>query len=165
MNWDEGTEGIIKRNLLIGNLECAAEVALKAGRTAEALLIAEAGGKALLDRIKEEYFTQSKDSYVKHFLRSIVQEDFKEIVSSQALHAKGSNWKEMIAYLLSYVEGEELNGFVHELAEDLLNRKKDINSAIACYMISQSTETVVDLWKKRAHFYIKKGEDRNEALF
>jgi hypothetical protein len=44
VNWDEGTEGIIKRNLLIGNLEYAAEVALKAGRTAEALLIAEAGG-------------------------------------------------------------------------------------------------------------------------
>jgi hypothetical protein len=29
---------------LIGNLDYAAEVALKAGRTAEALLIAEAGG-------------------------------------------------------------------------------------------------------------------------
>lgn len=44
VNWDEGAEGIIKRNLLVGNLEYAAEVALKAGRTAEALLIAEAGG-------------------------------------------------------------------------------------------------------------------------
>lgn len=55
-NWDEGPEGIIKRNLLMGNLEYAAEVALKCGRTTEALLIAEAGGKAVLDRIKEEYF-------------------------------------------------------------------------------------------------------------
>lgn len=43
-NWDEGVERIIKRNLLVGNLDYAAEVALKAGRTAEALLIAEAGG-------------------------------------------------------------------------------------------------------------------------
>jgi hypothetical protein len=39
-NWDDGYEGIIKKNLLIGNLEYAAEVALKAGRTTEALLIA-----------------------------------------------------------------------------------------------------------------------------
>ena len=45
INWDEGVEGIIKRNLLFGNLEYAAEVALKCGRTAEALLIAEAGGQ------------------------------------------------------------------------------------------------------------------------
>lgn len=44
-NWDEGIEGIIKRNLLIGNLEYAADVALKAGRTTEALLIADAGGE------------------------------------------------------------------------------------------------------------------------
>jgi NACalpha-BTF3-like transcription factor len=44
-NWDEGIEGVIKKNLLIGNLEYAAEVALKAGRTAEALLIADAGGE------------------------------------------------------------------------------------------------------------------------
>ncbi len=86
-------------------------------------------------------------------------------MSSQALHAKGSNWKELIAYLLSYIEGDELNGLVHELAEELLNKKKDINSAIACYMISQSIETVVDLWKKRALFYMKKGENRHESLF
>jgi hypothetical protein len=82
VNWDEGAEGVIKRNLLIGNLEYAAEVALKVGRTAEALLIAEAGGQQLFDRIKEEYFAQSKDSYVKLFLRSIVSDDFKELVST-----------------------------------------------------------------------------------
>ena len=82
MNWDEGAEGIIKRNLLVGNLDCAAEVALKAGRTAEALLIAERGGSQLFERIKEEYFAQTKDSYIKLFLRSIVQEDFKEMVST-----------------------------------------------------------------------------------
>jgi hypothetical protein len=44
-NWDEGAEGIIKRNLLIGNLDYAADVALKCGRTVEAFLIAEAGGE------------------------------------------------------------------------------------------------------------------------
>jgi len=65
-----------------------------------------------------------------------VTEDFKEMVSTQALHAKNSNWKELIAYLISYVEGDELKGLVHELAEELLNKKKDINSAIVCYMIS-----------------------------
>ena len=55
-NWDEGHESIIKQNLLIGNLEMAAEVALKSGRTTEALLIAEAGGSELFNYIKESYF-------------------------------------------------------------------------------------------------------------
>lgn len=135
-NWDEGAEGIIKRNLLIGNLEYAAEVALKAGRTAEALLIAEAGGDQLFEKIKEEYFVQQKDSYIKLFLRSIVQDDFKELISQQALHHKHANWKESLAYFLSYLEGPDMKTLVHELADELLNKKKDINSAIICYMIS-----------------------------
>jgi hypothetical protein len=82
-NWDEGIEGVIKKNLLIGNLEYAAEVALKAGRTAEALLIADAGGEQLFEKIKEEYFNNiCKDSYVKTYIKSIVQDDFKELVNS-----------------------------------------------------------------------------------
>lgn len=72
-NWDEGVESIIKKNLLIGNLEYAAEIAMKSGRTTEALLIAEAGGEQLFDKIKEEYFSNiCKDSYVKLYIRSIV---------------------------------------------------------------------------------------------
>ena len=31
-NWDEGVEGIIKRNLLLGNLDGAVDCALKCGR-------------------------------------------------------------------------------------------------------------------------------------
>lgn len=58
----------------------------------------------MLDRIKEDYFMNSRDSFVKLFLRSIVQKDFKELVSSQALHHKASNWTESLAYLLSYVK-------------------------------------------------------------
>lgn len=165
-NWDEGAESIIKKNLLIGNLEYAAEIALKSGRTTEALLIAEAGGEQLFDKIKEEYFSNvCKDSYVKLYIRSIVQDDFKELIASQSLQ-KNANWRESLAYVLSYVDDKlELKGFVVELADELLNKKKDINSAIACFMIAQSLETVVDLWKKRAQYFIKRGGERNECMF
>lgn len=163
-NWDEGIEGIIKRNLLIGNLEYAAEVAMKAGRTTEALLIAEAGGEKLFEKIKEEYFLQSKDSYIKLYLRSIVQDDFKELVTTNALHHKNSNWRENLAYIISYLEGDDMRGLVRELSEELM-KKKDINSAIICFMISQSLDIVIDLWKKRTLYFIKKGVDRNEMLF
>ncbi len=52
-----------------------------------------------------------------------------------------------------------------ELGEELLTKKKDINSAIICLIIGKSIEQVFDLWKKRALFLMKKGMDRNEALF
>ena len=48
-NWDESVESTIKQNLLIGELQYAAQVALKSGRSTEALLIAEAGGAELYE--------------------------------------------------------------------------------------------------------------------
>jgi hypothetical protein len=48
INWDEGTESVIKRCLLTGQIEEAAECCLKCGRVAEAFLIAEFGGQELL---------------------------------------------------------------------------------------------------------------------
>ena len=55
---------------------------------------------------------------------------------------------------------------VRELADELLNKKKDINAAIISYMIAEEMEIVVDLWKKRTVFYMKKGSvERNEALY
>ena len=51
------------------------------------------------------------------------------------------------------------------MGDELLNKKKDINSAIVCYMIASSLDMVFDLWKKRALFYMKKGAERNETLF
>ena len=160
-NWDEGLEGTIKRSLLIGNLEHAAEVCLKAGRTTEALLIAEAGGEALFNKIKEDYFANyCKDGFVKLQLRSIVNDDFSELVPAL------KNWKEALAYLLAYVEEpRERQTQVHELAEELLTKRKDINSAIACYLLAEADETVVDLWKKRVLYLMKKGHDRTECLF
>jgi hypothetical protein len=50
-DWDSGPESMIKRNLMYGNLEYAAEVALKCGRVAEAFLIAQAGGEDLIEDI------------------------------------------------------------------------------------------------------------------
>lgn len=58
-----------------------------------------------------------------------------------------------------------MKALVHELGDELF-KKKDINGAITCFMVSQSIDVVVDLWKKRFVFlHSKKNMDRNEALF
>ena len=55
-DWNKGQESMIKNNLMLGNLQYAAEVALKSGRTTEALLIAEQGGPEVYAEIKNKYF-------------------------------------------------------------------------------------------------------------
>lgn len=58
-----------------------------------------------------------------------------------------------------------MKGLVQELGDELF-KKKDINGAITCFMVAQSIDIVVDLWKKRYVFlHSKKNMDRNEALF
>ena len=52
------------------------------------------------------------------------------------------------------------------MGDQLLKTKKDINSAIVCYILAHETDMVIDLWKKRALYQIRKqGVDKNEALF
>ena len=72
-NWNEGHEKLIKKNLLIGNLQYAAEIALKCGRTTTALLIAERGGEDLFEDIKQRYFELEKDSFITSVVESITQ--------------------------------------------------------------------------------------------
>ena len=48
INWNTGVEAMIKKNLMVKNLQYAAEAALKHGRVAEAFLIAQMGGPSML---------------------------------------------------------------------------------------------------------------------
>ncbi len=89
-------------------------------------------------------------------MRSIVEEDLKELTQF-----KQSNWKEQISYILSYSKGEEKKEFALNLGEELV-AKRDLNSAMICFMLSKDIEKVVDMWKKRINFFLKKGHDRNE---
>lgn len=57
-----------------------------------------------------------------------------------------------------------MKDLVKELGDELMKMKL-FNQAIICYIISQSLETVIDLWKKRTLAFMKKGMDRNEALY
>jgi len=175
INCDEGAEGIIKQNLLIGELEYAAEVALKCGRTTEALLIAEAGGAELYERIKASFFAQQKDQYVRDVIQAVTKNDFTSIIESvtrpdysmqmqqQPHHC---NWKETLAYVIAYQDDAKLKEVAKRLGDQLFEAKTDINSAIVCYILSNEMDIVTDLWKKRALYQIRKlGINKYEALF
>ena len=155
---------------MIGELQYAAQVALKSGRSTEALLIAEAGGSELFEQIKEEYFAGQKDMFVKEVIQAICNNDFTSIIDQcmrgSAVGPQVCNWKETLAYLIAYEDDEKLREVAKQLGDQLLKVKKDINSAIICYILSREMDIVTDLWKKRALYQIKKlGVDKHEALF
>ena len=154
---------MIKKNLMIGNLQYAAEVALKCGRTTEALLIANAGGADLFEDIRERYFSMQKDPFVKVVLQSIVQESLPTLTSAETLRpanvshfGPAINWQESLTYIFAYEENKaERDALIKELGDNLL-QMKDISAAIVCYLISSAVGDVLSLWMKRAHYQIKK---------
>lgn len=109
VNWNVGSESMIKRNLLIGNYQYAAEVALKIGRTAEAFLIAEMGGSQMLKDIQNKYFEQQKDPYVNNILKQLFNRSYGNVIipEDKQVLEQMPTWQEKIAYVYTYVTAEE----------------------------------------------------------
>jgi protein transport protein SEC31 len=161
-NWDEGPEAMIKKNLLIGNLEGAMDCAMKCGRYAEAILISLKGGDELFLKAKEIFFGINKDNFVKNTVKSIVNDEIDELVTNSTF----KNWKEALAYCLSYSKAKKREELANALAEDLLEKKKDPNSALICFMIARNISRVIDLWRRRLGFIAKRSKGAtNELLF
>lgn len=120
-NWDEAAEGIIKQNLLLGERGWAARVALKAGRTTEALLIAESGGKELFDEIKAEYFALHKDVFVKEVVQAITKNDFSAIIEQASAPSltgeQCCSWKETLAYVIAYEDAGKVKQVARALGD------------------------------------------------
>lgn len=121
-------------------------------------------------QIKQEYFNNHKDQFVKEIIQAISTDDFSTVIESVTATNMNQlpvcSWKETLAYVIAYEDDEKLKEVAKDLGDQLLKQKKDINSAIICYIISKELSIVTDLWKKRALYQIRKlGIDKNEALF
>ena len=102
-NWNQGAEGIIKRNLMVGNIDAAAECAFKCGRITEALLLAlSSNNDSLFEELQDEYFKNHQDPFVSTVIKRIIDEDRSKLT----LEVGKSNWKEAVAYTLSYQKKE-----------------------------------------------------------
>lgn len=74
---------MIKKNLMVGNLQYAAECALKCGRSAEALLIAQMGGPQMLKDIQSRFFDNQQDSFLSTILKPLFHKNFAELVTPE----------------------------------------------------------------------------------
>lgn len=99
-----------------------------------------------------------KDPFVQTVLKRIVDEDEEQLV----LESANKNWKEALAYCLSYSK-ENVDKLTEKLGDEL-QKKKDFNSAIVCFILSKNIQKVAHLWKQRADFLISKKPEIKEAV-
>jgi hypothetical protein len=76
-----------------------------------------------------------------------------------------TSWQESLSYIYAYESEKDRDVLVKQLGDTLL-KMRNVSAAIVCYIISKSIGEVLDLWKQRSLFQIKKQEKtREQALF
>jgi protein transport protein SEC31 len=139
INWNQGSEKLIKQCLLIGDLESAVDVALKCGRDAEALLIASAD-KDLFNRTKQSFFNKNKDLFVKNIFSSIINGDFDNLLEYNVL----KDWKEYMLYSKTYLSNEKFISFANAIADKLAS-SNEVSTAIICYILGENYNKCIEL--------------------
>ena len=148
----EEAEPLIRRALVVGNFSAAVDCCIEAGLLTEALLLAQWGESALLERAQQAFFARSKRPFLK-ILHTIIKSELMEYVVSSNLET----WKETLALLGTYGKPEEFPALCEALGSRLETEAKDYKSASLCFMCAVNVPKTIGFW-------VSQLEDSNAKL-
>ncbi|TPX15197.1 uncharacterized protein E0L32_004755 [Thyridium curvatum] len=135
-------EDSITRALMLGNFSKAVDICLKEDRIADAFIIANCGGKELVDKVQAAYLSSKKGSpsYLR-LLSSVIAENLWDVVYNAGL----ADWKETMATLCTFAKPAEFPDLCEALGDRILESgsRKD---ASFCYLVGSKLEKVVSIW-------------------
>ncbi|EFX06673.1 protein transport protein [Grosmannia clavigera kw1407] len=135
-------EDTITKAVMLGKFGRAVDICLKENRIADAFVIANCGGKELVQKVQAAYLaeTQGTPSYLR-LLNSVIAEDLRDVVQQADL----ANWKEALVTLCTFAKPEEFPKFCEGLGDRILEAgsRKD---ASFCYLVGSRLEKVVQIW-------------------
>jgi protein transport protein SEC31 len=142
-----GIDAVVKKAIIVGDFELAVDACMRAGRAADALVIAHAGGPALWHQAQAEYLATSTaqeggDAVIGAAIGAKNKMD--EFIITAASGSKES-WREALALILAYVDGEEFAGSCSALGQRLLD-KENYGAALTCFVCACNTRMVTSVW-------------------
>ncbi|KAI0008491.1 hypothetical protein F4779DRAFT_587029 [Xylariaceae sp. FL0662B] len=139
---DGDVEKKITKALMLGRFENATEICLKEGRMADAFMIANCGGKELVDKVQSAYLSQKTGmpSYLR-LLGSVIVKNLWDVVYNADL----ADWKETMVTLCTFADPTEFPDLCEALGDRIFESgsRKD---ASFCYLVGSKLEKVVDIW-------------------
>ena len=157
INWNVGNESIIKKSLLLGNIENAVKLLFKNNRYCEALLLASTNQELFL-KAKEFYFSKEKDLFVKSIFPIIINKNFKFLFDYNIT----KEWKESLIYVNTYLENQFKN-FAEELGDKLCIYNENFPSLI-CFILAENFEKAMDMLYNSYKKEIENTQDKKELL-
>ncbi|KAL2021134.1 hypothetical protein VTK56DRAFT_7440 [Thermocarpiscus australiensis] len=135
-------EDQITKAIILGNFEKAVNICVKEGRIADAFVLANCGGKGLVEKVQTTYLAQKKGtpSYLR-LISSVIAKNLWDVVYNADL----ANWKETMATLCTFAEPSEFPDLCEALG-DRIYESGSRKDASFCYLVGSKLEKVVDIW-------------------
>ncbi|KAK0626091.1 hypothetical protein B0T14DRAFT_509130 [Immersiella caudata] len=137
-----GLEDQITKAIILGNFEKAVNICMKAGRAADALILANCGGKGLLEKVQASYLQEKNGSpsYLR-LISSVTTKNLWDVVYNADLN----NWKETMVTLCTFADPTEFPDLCEALG-DRIYESGDRKDASFCYLVGSKLEKVVGIW-------------------
>jgi protein transport protein SEC31 len=139
---DSESEKQITKALMLGQFEKAMIICLKEDRIADALIIANCGGKELLEKAQSQYLSRKAEgpNYLR-LLTSVIGKNLWDVVYNADL----SNWKESMAIVCSYADQAEFSDLCEALGDRIME-SGSLEDASFCYLVGSKLEKVTAIW-------------------
>ncbi|TVY13845.1 Protein transport protein SEC31 [Lachnellula arida] len=139
---DSASEKQITKALMLGQFEKAMTICLKEDKIADALIIANCGGKELLEKAQSVYLSKklSGPNYLR-LLSSVIGKNLWDIVYNADL----SNWKETMATLCTYADPNEFPDLCEALGDRIIETGAPKDASF-CYLVGSKLEKVITIW-------------------
>ncbi|KAN0112949.1 hypothetical protein V8E51_005900 [Hyaloscypha variabilis] len=139
---DSASEKQITKALMLGQFEKAMNICLKEDRIADALIIANCGGKELLEKAQSAYLSRKTEgpNYLR-LLTSVIGKNLWDVVYNADL----SNWKEAMSTLCTYADPNEFPDLCEALGDRIIETGS-LKDASFCYLVGSKLEKVITIW-------------------
>ena len=130
----------IERCLIVGDYDGAVEACEKAGRFADALVIASSAGPELWQRAQKRHLERAPRRYL-NFATSIATANLESLVNSEPI----TNWRETLALLCTYSDAKVWDALSLKLAEKLQAANMAHESSL-CRVCAGDVDNAVKHW-------------------
>lgn len=142
---EDSDEDLLNQALLIGNIKEAVELCIMNKRWADALILAQAEGKVLLQKTQSRYF-KAMTSTSSRLISAVVNEDWERAVKTCDIDC----WKEILIALLTHAKPDVFSKVCENLGARLETEKNGslIRNALLCYICAGNLERLSQCWLK-----------------
>ncbi|KAH8678023.1 hypothetical protein BX600DRAFT_376332 [Xylariales sp. PMI_506] len=139
---DTTVEKQITKALILGQFEKATAICLEEERMADAFIIANCGGKELVEKVQSAYLAQKSGmpSYLR-LLGSVIVKNLWDVVYNANL----ADWKETMVTLCTYADPAEFPDLCEALGDRIFESGARQDASF-CYLVGSKLEKVVGIW-------------------